>query len=374
MTQLEILNQAFQTLVDPRRTSHGHILHHLSTIVMIAFLAILCGTTSYVGMQTFAICRKEWLGKFLNIDNGIPDSDTIRRCLERLDPLNLAKCLYTWLGVFGLDVNMIHLDGKTIKGSGNYLTKATHVLSAFSSDFGVTLAEMTVPDKDNEITAAKQMLKELNVEGRTVTGDAMFCQRELCSVVVSKGGHYCFAVKGNQPTLLENVSLTLEKGDNIQTDTAYEKGHGRIECREYKFTTSIDGIDPENQWSGLKGVASVTRTVEEKGKVRVETRFYIVSFDDFELVKQSIRDHWSIENGLHWSLDTIFDEDACTVKKDFAPQNLNVLRKTSLTLINKSQAGINSKLSRNVIRQVCQSNCRVIEALTNGTSLIEFIS
>ena len=130
---------------------------------------------------------------------------------------------------------------ETIRGSKTDETPAVHILSAFCGEHRVTLAEMTVPDKDNEITAAKQMLNMIDIEGSTITGDAMFCQHELCQIIHDNGGDYCFCVKGNQPHLLEDVQLTLTKGQNIQTATISEKGHGRIETREYSFTP-IAGI------------------------------------------------------------------------------------------------------------------------------------
>ena len=124
----------------------------------------------------------------------------------------------------------------------------------------------------------------------------------------------------------------------------------------------------------MKGGWSVKRTVWGKGTISVETRYYIVSFDDFDHAKKSIRAHWSIENGLHWALDVIFGEDACTVKKGYAPQNMNVLRKSSLNIVKKGQEAINSNVSRMVIRQVCNSNIIDIELLVNGNSLSSFLS
>ena len=373
-TNIEVLQEKIrQEVPDTRRTSHGHILHDYSAIIIIAFLATLCGITTYVGMELFAKNKYHWLKKFLNLANGIPDSDTIRRALERTDHTLLANCLYSWLGVFGFKVSMLHIDGKTIKGSGNYLISPVHVLSAFCSEFQCTIADMTVPGKNNEITVAKVMLAELELNGVTVTGDAAFCQRENCNIIVAKGGNYYFNVKLNQPTLLDDATLLLEEEENLQTDSITEKGHGRIETREYKFTTNVEEINPHNKWAGLKAVGSVTRTVEEKGKVTTSTRYYITSSSDFEEFKLATRKHWSIENNLHWGLDVTFDEDQCSVKKGFAPFNLNHMRKVSLKMVTNAQNISSTKISKKNITRILNSNIRALECVLKGVSISTFL-
>ena len=374
LTNIEVLQEKIrQELPDTRRTSHGHILHDYSAIIIIAFLSILCGITTYVGMELFGKNKESWLKKFINLDNGIPDSDTIRRALERTDHTLLANCLYNWLGVFGYTVSILHIDGKTIRGSGNYMTRPVHVLSAFCSDFQCTLADMTVPGKNNEITVAKEFLTELDLKDVTVTGDAAFCQRENCNIIVAKGGNYCFAVKENQPTLLKNIKLTLNWDEDAQTDSITEKGHGRIETRDYKFTTHIDGVDPENKWCGMVAVGSVTRTVDERGEIKKDIRYFIISNDNFEQFKAATRKHWSVENNLHWELDVTFEEDQCRAKKGFAPLNLNVLRKVSLKIATDAQKAAGTRVSKKNLTRVLNSNVIALENVLACKSIECFV-
>ncbi len=225
------------------------------------------------------------------------------------------------------------IDGKTICGSGNAAHRAYHVVSAFVAESQLTLGEIVVDEKSNEITAIPQLLDLIDVSGGVVTIDAMGCQSDLAKKIVDKSADYCLALKGNQTSLHEDVKLYFEHLPAQQRTVTKEKGHGRVETREYQLETEIDWLAQKADWVNLNAVGAVTSAVWEKGETRTETRYFITSLKDVGLFADAVRKHWSIENQLHWQLDVTFGEDISRARKDHSPLNLNVLRKTALALL-----------------------------------------
>jgi predicted transposase YbfD/YdcC len=286
-------------------------------------------------MEDFGNERKEWLKTFLELPNGVPDSDTFRRVFERIDHAELSTALYSWLGEERekRKHGVVAIDGKTICGSGNENHKAYHVVSAFVAENQITLGEIVVDEKSNEITAIPQLLDLVDVEGAVVTIDAMGTQTKIAEKIIKKKADYCLALKGNQSSLHEDVRLYFEKLPAEQTAVTKEKGHGRIEKREYFLETEIDWLTQKVAWAELNGIGAVKSTIFEKGESRTETRCFITSLTSVERFADAVRKHWSIENQLHWQLDVTFGEDGSRARKDNSPLNLNVLRKTSLALL-----------------------------------------
>ncbi len=138
-------------------------------------------------MEEFGKQRREWLEKFLELPNGIPDSDTFRRVFERLDPKGLSECLYEWLSCNWNEGCVVAVDGKTIRGSSGQGHTAYHVVSAFVAENQMVLGEIAVPEKSNEITAVPKLLESLEIGGSVVTADAMSCQKEIVDKVREKG-------------------------------------------------------------------------------------------------------------------------------------------------------------------------------------------
>jgi len=327
----KLIDQA-EKINDPRR-QYGYLQHRLVTIVVIAFCAIICGAEDYEDIEEFGKVRKEWLAKFLIMENGIPDKDTFRRVFERLNPSEVAECLYGWLENREVAGKTVNLDGKTIRGSKSDEHNAYHVVSAWVSENQIALGEIVVDEKSNEITALPKLLDLVDVEGATVTIDAMGTQTKIAEKIIEKKADYCLALKGNHSDLHDDVKFYFENETVITKSVTREKGHGRIEKREYLLETDIDWLTQKPEWKGLSAIGAVRSTVIEKGLTRAETRYFISSLTDVERFANSVRKHWSIENQLHWQLDVTFGEDRAKTRKDNSPLNWNVMRKTALPLI-----------------------------------------
>lgn len=324
--------------------SHGNIRHKLSDIIIIGLCTVICGGEDYNDMEAFGLEREEWLRNFLDLPNGIPDSDTFRRLFERLNPKELSSCLYDWLGREREKRSVVAIDGKTIRGSGNAEHRAYHVVSAFVAENQITLGEIVVDEKSNEITAVPELLDLLDVEGAIVTADAMNCQKEITRKIRERKADYVLSLKENQPALYADAKLYFRDfaGETAVYETR-EKGHGRIEKRSYHLLTERKWDYDWGAWSDLRGIGMVHTHVVEKDTEREERRYYITSLTDVEEFACAVRRHWSIENQLHWNLDVIFREDSARMRKDNAPLNMNILRKVALDLVNQAKYGRISK-------------------------------
>ena len=251
----ELIERA-EKIRDPRR-QYGYLQHKLITILIIAFCAIICGAEDYEDIEDFGNIRKEWFLKFLELKNGIPTKYTFRRVFERLNPSEVAECLYGWLGNREASGKTINLDGKTIRGSENDEHKAYHVVSAWVSENQITLGEIVVDEKSNEITAIPKLLDLIDIEGATVTIDAMGTQTKIAEIIIEKGADYCLVLKGNQSALHDDVRFYFENQAVTTKTVTREKDHGRIEKREYFLETDIDWL--WKQLDSLDGDFSVLK-------------------------------------------------------------------------------------------------------------------
>lgn len=331
--EIERLKEAVCKVADPRRIDRGHILHKLEDIIIIGLCTFVCNGSDFADMEDFGREREEWLRTFLELPHGIPDKDTFRRIFERLEPKALSDCLYDWLGKARKDGCVIAVDGKTIRGSEGHGHGAYHVVSAFVAENQITLGEIVTEEKSNEITAVPELLNMLDIKNSTITADAMSCQKEIVKTIIQKKADYVIALKRNQPQLFEDSSLYFDSfSSELPTLTTQEKGHGRIEKREYQILTDLTWLPERGDWAGLNAVGCVTSTISQKEKTSTETRYFITSLTDIGQFSRAVRCHWAIENQLHWHLDVIFHEDDSRARKDLSPLNLNVLRKTALSL------------------------------------------
>ncbi len=336
--KIEKLKEEIKNINDPRRTEYGNIRHKLEDIIIIGLCTIICGGEDYADMEEFGIEREEFLRNFLELPNGIPDSDTFRRLFEKLVPSELSRCLANWIEIERQKRCVIGLDGKTICGSGNKEHKAYHVISAFVAENQITLGELAVEEKTNEITAVPELLNLIDVEGAIITADAMSCQKKIVKKIIDGKADYTIGLKSNQPILYKDVdNYFLEFKKELPCIKTYDKGHGRIEKREYRLLRDISWLEQKKDWKGLQSIGAVKSTIYEDDKKSEYTRYFITSLTDINEFAYSARKHWSIENQLHWCLDVIFLEDSSRVRKDNSPLNMNVLRKTALSLVTQAQ-------------------------------------
>jgi len=343
--KIQKLIEAAEKINDPRR-QYGYLQHKLVTIVVVAFCAIICGAEDYEDIEDFGKIREAWLSKFLILENGIPDKDTFRRVFERLNPSEVAECLYGWLENREVAGKTVNIDGKTICGSKSVAHKAYHVVSAWVSENQITLGEIVVDKKSNEITAIPRLLDLVDVEEAIVTIDAMGTQTKIAKKIIEKKADYCLALKGNHSDLHDDVRFYFENQTVNTKSVTREKDHGRIEKREYFLETDIDWLSQKADWKGLSAIGAVRSTVIENDLTRVETRYFITSLTGVERFADSVRKHWSIENQLHWQLDVTFGEDRAKARKDNAPLNWNVMRKTALPLLRNADVGKKQSIKR----------------------------
>ncbi len=320
--------------------------HPLINITFIAVCAVLSGANSFAAIHEFGTDRRQWFARYLDLTNGIPSDDTFGRVLARLDPGAFEKCLLSWMQAVqeSTDHRLVAIDGKTLRGSYDRRDgkAAIHMVSAWASENKLSLGQVVVAEKANEITAIPEWLRLLDISGALVTIDAMGCQREIAAQIRDGGGDYALAVKPNQPTLYEQaegaISAALEQDaaalDEHQT---IEKGHGRRETRTYVIIPTPATVDPDGVWRDLNAVGmAITESVDAQGRCRLEARYYILSvLLPAKEFAQAVRGHWGIENNLHWQLDVSFREDACRVRTDHAPANLSVIRRFALGLLKR---------------------------------------
>ena len=317
---VEGLKHHFAELKDPRIAASCD--HLLIDIIAITIVAVICGADDWTDLETFGRLRQDWLKTFLALPKGIPSHDTFRRVFGLLDRRRFAACLFQWTQALheASGGKLMGIDGKTLrrsfaKRSGK---AALHLVTAWSSESGLTLGQIACEDKSNEITAIPELLKLLNLRGCTVTIDAMGCQKEIAAGIREKGGHFLLAMKGNQPGLEEDMQqVYIDANDNdfaglkhAQCETT-EKAHGRITTRNV-HAVEIPKDHPQcRYWKDLRTLVVVTTRNIQGEKESWETRWYITSHAPrVKALAHAIRRHWSIENSQHWVLDIAFGEDS----------------------------------------------------------------
>ncbi len=257
---------------------------------------------------------------FLELPHGIPDSNTFRRVFGRIAPEALSKYLYDWLGCHWERSTVVAIDGKTIWGIKSKIHKAHHVVSAFAAENQMAIGELVTEEKSNEVTAVPDLLDALNVAGSIVTADATSCQKSIVPKIQDSQANYVIGLKGNQPALLEDISLYFQEfSRELPGLVTRDKDHGRIEKRKYRLLTILSWLPESSEWAGLKAVGCVCSTVTRNGATSTDTCFFITSLTDINRFSYVARKHWSIENQLHWSLDVIFEEDSSRVRKKYVP-------------------------------------------------------
>lgn len=335
----------FADLSDPRIDRCKK--HLLCDIIGIAMCGMIAGAEGFEEMEDYAKEKEAFLKTFLLLPNGIPSHDTINRVFQAINPAEFAGCLVRWgKEIVGfLKDKQVCLDGKTLRGTGKGQSKNEGVvlLSAWVSQQGLTIGQSEVDKKSNEITALPDVLKSLDLEGALVSVDAMGCQREIAAQIVGQKGDYLLALKGNQGDLHQQVQDFMQRfknTDRVASVQQTELGHGRIETRKCSVSHDLSWIDNAPLWKSLTSLVMVESTREFKNsskKTETETRYYICSRKAGpEPMGQAVRNHWGIENQLHWYLDVAFDEDRCRTRDGNAVQNLSTLRKIILQLLLKA--------------------------------------
>ena len=321
------------------------VQHSLLDIVILTVVSVMCGCTDWEQVAEFGRARMEALRGYLELRNGIPSHDTLRRVMGMIDPKALEACYHAWVRSIlpSISDDLISFDGKSVRGSGKPGLKPMHLVSAWSMQAGITLAQLKTAEKSNEITAIPDLLDLINIANCTVSIDAIGCQEDIAEKIITKGGAYVLACKDNQRQLHREIREYFDYADeNPQDDvqrTRYiqrEKNRGRFERRTYELIEDCRMLSRFHDFAGAKSIGRVCSHVELRdGRIREEERRYITSLSGEGAVQrfaQAARKHWGIEDSCHWVLDVTFHEDACRTRDQVAAQNLTVARKLALAL------------------------------------------
>lgn len=346
-------------------------VHTSEVIVYITLAAVICDAQTWEDVALFGRCKFDYFKTVFPYLEKIPSHDTFNRFFSLLKPEVFERKFRQWVrSVIENYEGVIAIDGKTIK-NGTYdeidksyrgslskrssLRSKLHIVSACFAEYGISLGQLKVDEKTNEITAIPQLLKELDIAGCTITIDAMGCQKAIAKTIIEEGADYVLAVKENHKHLYKDMNLFFkkwcsEKPHRISQFETYEKGHGRIEERIYRVCNNLFWLNGWKDWEGLKTFVSVEsiRTIPgAKGPLRShETRYYISSLElDAQKIGKAIRSHWAVENNLHWQLDVTFNEDDDR-KKNNAAQNFSVVSKVALAMLKKDNTKKNSIRSK----------------------------
>lgn len=322
---------------DPRLERNR--LHKLVDILVLALCGFLSGCESWPDVELFGKSKREWFEKFLDLPNGIPSHDTFGRVFALLKPEYLVPVLQEFVRTVtgSLDGETIAIDGKTLAHSGDTAKdkKALHLVSAWATKHGVVLGQFATAQKSNEITAIPELLKILDIRGATVTIDAMGCQKAIAQQVLDQGGNYVLAVKGNQKNLHETLKFYFGPGHHNRKRSklkTQDKNHGRRERRSYTALSAPTAVC--RHWLGAQSIVRVCRRSTTHGKTSKEERFFISNLPpEAEQLARCIREHWTIENQVHWSLDVTFNEDQSRIRQGHAPENTALLRRLALSIL-----------------------------------------
>jgi predicted transposase YbfD/YdcC len=368
----------FQELEDPRSSVNQR--HPLASVVVIALLAVLAGAGGPTAIARWAALKEGLLSQVLDLPNGVPRKDVFRRVLMVLKPAAFQAAFASWLQSLrteavaetGVGQPVLAVDGKTLRRSHDRAKGlgALHSVSVWASEYGLSLGQVACDEKSNEITAIPELLRLVDIKGAIVTIDAMGTQKAIAGQVVEGGADYVLALKGNQGALhqavIEYIDEQLE-GDlaEAQEQVTTEKGHGREETRTYLQLPAPEELPGFMLWKGLKSIGLVTSCCLRDGKETVEVRYYISSLAvEVKQFARSVRGHWSIENGCHWSLDMTFREDESRLRERHLRENFAWLNRFALSLL-KQHPGRQSLVMK---RRSCGwSDDFLMEVVTRST-------
>lgn len=336
----------FSEIKDPRLERNQR--YTVSEILLVTLLAVICGAEGWQDVENYGKSKINYLRYYLDYPNGVPSDDTVRRFFRAIDPDHFKEIFSRWVECLAETANakVIAIDGKSNRRSFDGDDKMLHVVSAFATEARIVLGQEKVFEKSNEITAIPKLLDLFDVQGHIITIDAMGCQYKIANKIINKKGDYIFSLKGNQGELSDDVSLFLsdkKKEKSLTSCVDYDKGHGRIETRKCFVSNDVQWLrDRHSKWGTINSIIRIDATREMtskrgKNKKTQETRYYISSIKNItpELASKSVREHWGVENTLHWVLDMSFNEDYSRIRKGNAPQVMAIIRHIALNLLQR---------------------------------------
>lgn len=360
--------------IDDYRENHNK-RHILVEILVMAVCGAICGANTFTEIAVIANAKKEWLQTFLTLPAGIPSHDTFNRVLARMHPHAIQRCFLSWVqATFPLiAAQQIALDGKELHHSmdpdNDYAN--LRMISAWAVQQGIVLGQVAVDDASNEITALPRIFELVDVRECDITADALHCQTNTIQAIRIAEAHYTISVKANQKTLYHDImhtfmALQADHHQQLQTYETIEKGHGRIETRQYWATDDLSRLSTRDAWVDIQSIGMVTSERQIGSQIVQKTRYFISSRPaQAQAFAQRVRSHWHIENKLHWRLDVIMGEDAAHIRIDHGPENMAVLRHMTLNLLKHESSKISIQSKR--LRAACSNDYleKVIKAQTH---------
>jgi predicted transposase YbfD/YdcC len=337
----------FQALSDPRRL---RVTYPLINVVTIAICAVICGADDFVAIAEFGRQKKAWFAKFLDLRAGIPSHDRFNAILAAIKPAEFEKCLLSWIAELHEITagQLVAIDGKTLRRSYDAASgkSAIHMVSAWATANHISLGQVVIDAKSNEITAIPKLLEILELSGSLVTIDAMGCQTEIAAAIVAAEADYVLAAKDNQPTLvggMRNFFADHAADDfarvKVSRHETEEQGHGRDTTRSYYVCAAPANLPDRRRWTNLMAIGMVITDTLRNGKPSLEIRYYILSKKmSARRFAAAVRGHWGIENRLHWQLDVTFGEDQSQIRMGHADANFSILRRTALSLLKNNHS------------------------------------
>jgi predicted transposase YbfD/YdcC len=347
--------EALQVLPDPRRQG-ANLKHLFQDILVLGFWGTLAGCDDFVEIAAWGSEHEAVLRSFLALPNGIPSHDTLNRVFAMVSPRAFQEVVIPWLQERrGLPGKLTPIDGKAMRRTRKKAQGLgpLFVVSAWASETGLTLGQVAVDEKSNEITAIPALLQLLDLREKIVTIDAAGCQKNIAAAIVEQQGDYVLAVKDNQPTLHSEIATAFAEaeaaGSKLRKDTTANEGHGRVEQRTVCVLPAKKLATQQGRWVGLATLVMVVReiTCKATGKLSTEVSYSISSLKpNARELGKAIRGHWSIENGLHWVLDVVFKEDARRIYDRQAAQNIAFLNRLALSLLREDPSRDSLKVKR----------------------------
>ena len=360
----QYLFNCFLTIRDPR--VGGRTTYRLLTIIIIVLFGLICGCDNWKAMELFARTRKRWLSQFIDLDSGVPSHQTLARVFSLIEPTELERCLREWVQIMCqlFTDDIIAIDGKTSRGSSHKKSnkRATHLINAYSHRLSATLGSEPTPDKSNEIKGIPILLKALDIKNKIITIDAMGTQKGIANLIRLKQGDYVLSLKNNHRRMYKKVDNLFKKADALgyqamvyKQKESSEYDHSRFETRNYTILPAMYLPMFSSQWKDLSVYIRVqSARYLSSGDIEKATRYYISSipYKKHRKMYEAIRQHWQIENGLHYRLDVGMNEDKCPIYRGYADINLSIMRKIVLKLLsddNSSRDGVALKRMRAAI-------------------------
>ena len=341
----------------PDHRQPGKVVYPLDEVLLLSLLAVLAGADGFTDIARFGAKKIDLLRRFRPFADGAPPHDTLGDIFATLDAGAFQRCFVNWVAALTkTPAEVIAIDGKTMRRS--YQKKGSkepiHMVSAFAARQRLVLGQVKVNEKSNEIVAIPALLEMMMIEGAVITIDAIGCQRAIAKQIKDKKADYIIALKGNQGTLLEDVEILVDeqkangfKDTSISQHKTVDADHGRVETRNTTMIHDVAWLRERHDWPGLQGVVIVESQRVTDGQIQRETRFYITSLVLLaNLVGPMIRDHWAVENSLHWVMDMVFRDDECRIRTENAPANFTTLRHMAQNLYRKSPAKDSMRLKR----------------------------